>query len=306
MNKLTRRSFLQSTGKTGVGLTVGASTLASISKAGAAPASERVRLAIVGIRGRGGVLRRKFAARPDCEVAYLCDVDESLLPTERQGSRADPKPPPAGRERLSPRTRRQIDRRDRRRHARSLARAGDHLGMPGRQGRVRRKAGQPFAVGRPQDGRGGTALRAHRASRHAESQRGLQHGGQGVHRQRQARHHPHGPRDQSEVVAQLAGGRRWRSARRPQLGHVDRPGTRVEIQRRTTTARWNHFWRFSGGDIINDGVHQMDLARWLVGKTYPQSVYSTGGRYAEQGVFESPDTQVAVFQFDDLVHDASS
>ena len=26
---------------------------------------------------------------------------------------------------------------------------------------------------------------------------------------------------------------------------------------------WNHFWRFSGGDIINDGVHQMDLARWL-------------------------------------------
>jgi predicted dehydrogenase len=64
---------------------------------------------------------------------------------------------------------------------------------------------------------------------------------------------------------------------------------------------WNHFWRFSGGDIINDGVHQMDLARWLVGKDYPQSVYSTGGRYAEKGVFESPDTQVAVFQFDDLV-----
>jgi hypothetical protein len=30
-------------------------------------------------------------------------------------------------------------------------------------------------------------------------------------------------------------------------------------------------------------------------------VYSTGGRYAGEGVFESPDTQVAVFQFDDLV-----
>jgi predicted dehydrogenase len=48
-------------------------------------------------------------------------------------------------------------------------------------------------------------------------------------------------------------------------------------------------------------VHQIDLARWLVGKTYPHSVYSTGGRYAEEGVFESPDTQVAVYQFDDLV-----
>jgi predicted dehydrogenase len=65
--------------------------------------------------------------------------------------------------------------------------------------------------------------------------------------------------------------------------------------------RWNHFWRFSGGDIINDGVHQIDLARWVIGKTYPTSVYSTGGRYAEKGVFESPDTQVAVFQFEDLV-----
>jgi predicted dehydrogenase len=64
---------------------------------------------------------------------------------------------------------------------------------------------------------------------------------------------------------------------------------------------WNHFWRFSGGDIINDGVHQIDLARWLVGKTYPKSVYSAGGRYAEAGVFESPDTQVAVYQFDHLV-----
>ena len=70
---------------------------------------------------------------------------------------------------------------------------------------------------------------------------------------------------------------------------------------KTTIDSWNHFWRFSGGDIINDGVHQMDLARWLTGKTYPKSVYSTGGRYAEKGVLESPDTQVAVFQFDDMV-----
>jgi hypothetical protein len=30
-------------------------------------------------------------------------------------------------------------------------------------------------------------------------------------------------------------------------------------------------------------------------------VYSTGGRFAEPGVLESPDTQVAVYQFDDLV-----
>jgi predicted dehydrogenase len=63
---------------------------------------------------------------------------------------------------------------------------------------------------------------------------------------------------------------------------------------------WNHFWRFSGGDIINDGVHQIDLARWLIGRDYPKSVYSVGGRFAEEGVFETPDTQVAVYEFDGL------
>ncbi|MEX0587034.1 MAG: Gfo/Idh/MocA family oxidoreductase, partial [Pirellulales bacterium] len=55
------------------------------------------------------------------------------------------------------------------------------------------------------------------------------------------------------------------------------------------------------GDLGNQGIHQMDLARWVTGTTYPKSVYSTGGRFAEKGVFESPDTQVAVFQFDDMV-----
>jgi predicted dehydrogenase len=64
---------------------------------------------------------------------------------------------------------------------------------------------------------------------------------------------------------------------------------------------WNHFWRYSGGDIINDAIHQLDLARWLIGKDYPRSVYSVGGRYAEPGCFETPDTQTAVYEFDDLV-----
>jgi predicted dehydrogenase len=45
----------------------------------------------------------------------------------------------------------------------------------------------------------------------------------------------------------------------------------------------------------------MDLARWLAGVEYPTSVYCVGGRFAQGGVFESPDTQVAVFEFPRLV-----
>ena len=91
--------------------------------------------------------------------------------------------------------------------------------------------------------------------------------GQRVHRQRQTGQHPHGPRDQPKVLAQFSRGR--------QIG--DPPaglnwdmwtGPAPESKYNENYHRgWNHFWRFSGGDIINDGVHQIDLARWLVGKT---------------------------------------
>ena len=64
---------------------------------------------------------------------------------------------------------------------------------------------------------------------------------------------------------------------------------------------WNHFWRYSGGDIANDAIHQIDLARWLLGVDYPKAVYSTGGRFADEGAAETPDTQVAVYDFDKLV-----
>jgi predicted dehydrogenase len=64
---------------------------------------------------------------------------------------------------------------------------------------------------------------------------------------------------------------------------------------------WHHFWRFSGGDIVNDAIHQIDLARWVLGVDYPKSVYSTGARFHEQGACETPDTQVALFDFDDML-----
>jgi predicted dehydrogenase len=63
---------------------------------------------------------------------------------------------------------------------------------------------------------------------------------------------------------------------------------------------WNHYWDYSGGDIINDSIHQLDLARWLTGYDYPHSVYSVGGRWAEDGIFETPDTQVAVYEFEEM------
>ena len=63
---------------------------------------------------------------------------------------------------------------------------------------------------------------------------------------------------------------------------------------------WHWFWEYSGGDIINDGVHQVDLLRWCLDKDYPNSVYSTGGMHFFHDDQETPDTQVVTWEYDNL------
>jgi predicted dehydrogenase len=63
---------------------------------------------------------------------------------------------------------------------------------------------------------------------------------------------------------------------------------------------WHWFWDFGNGDIGNQGVHEMDIARWAIrGATLPRSVISLGGRfgYTDQG--ETPNTEMAIFDYGD-------
>ena len=63
---------------------------------------------------------------------------------------------------------------------------------------------------------------------------------------------------------------------------------------------WHWFWEYSGGDIINDGVHQIDMARWVAGVNYPKSVSSTGGIHFFNDDQETPDTHVVNWDFDKI------
>jgi predicted dehydrogenase len=61
---------------------------------------------------------------------------------------------------------------------------------------------------------------------------------------------------------------------------------------------WHWFWDFGNGDIGNQGVHEMDIARWAIqGATLPQRVVCVGGRfgYTDQG--QTANTQIAVFDY---------
>jgi len=61
---------------------------------------------------------------------------------------------------------------------------------------------------------------------------------------------------------------------------------------------WHWFWNYSGGDIINDGIHQIDMARWLIGRKYPKSVVSGGGINFFQDDQETPDTHTVTWDYD--------
>jgi hypothetical protein len=61
---------------------------------------------------------------------------------------------------------------------------------------------------------------------------------------------------------------------------------------------WHWFWNYGGGDISNQGIHQMDVARWFLGEPgLPPSVMSFGGRFGYQDDAETPNTLVSVFNY---------
>jgi len=65
---------------------------------------------------------------------------------------------------------------------------------------------------------------------------------------------------------------------------------------------WHWFWDTGNGDIGNQGVHEMDIARWGLGKnTLPSVVHSTGGKYVYDDDQETPNTQIAEFDYGDCL-----
>jgi len=62
---------------------------------------------------------------------------------------------------------------------------------------------------------------------------------------------------------------------------------------------WHWFWDTGNGDIGNQGVHEMDLARWGLGVDLPTSVTSSGGKFVYDDDQETPNTQIASFHYGD-------
>jgi predicted dehydrogenase len=76
------------------------------------------------------------------------------------------------------------------------------------------------------------------------------------------------------------------------------PAPMREYTRNRFAYNWHWFWDTGNGDLGNQGVHQMDICRWGMGEAkMPKSVVSTGGKYIYDDDQETPNTQLASYDY---------
>jgi len=62
---------------------------------------------------------------------------------------------------------------------------------------------------------------------------------------------------------------------------------------------WHWFWDYGGGDLVNDGIHQLDVALWGMNLDlqYPTAVIGSAAQLWYDDDHETPDTQTVIYEY---------
>ncbi len=105
--------------------------------------------------------------------------------------------------------------------------------------------------------------------------------------------------------------RAWYNNRRPNIGHgvVETPPSWLNwklwqgpaperpFKNNLVHYNWHWHWHYGNGELGNNGVHALDVARWGLGVDFPIEVTSGGGKYRHDDDQETPDTHLVTFNF---------
>lgn len=267
----------------------------SVSKASA---NERVNVCVIGVRGRGSGVGKNFAGLANAQVTHICDVNEPLLAAYGQQiaevQKSTPKPVQDLRRALDDKS---VDAivvttPD---HWHALAtiwgcQAGKHV-------YVEKPISNNVFEGRQMVA---AARKYQRVVQVGTQSRSVPHYQQIVQLMRDGR------------IGKVHMAKAWNSQQRRRVTAVadeaipagldwniwQGPAPERAYNPNRYTYGWRWMWDYGTGDMGNDGVHDLDIARWGLGVDYPTEVQCTADKLVFAGdIQETPDTQVVTFKF---------
>ena len=75
------------------------------------------------------------------------------------------------------------------------------------------------------------------------------------------------------------------------------PAPRVAFKEGLIHYNWHWFWNWGTGEALNNGTHEVDVARWGLGVDFPTRVSCIGGIYNYKDDWETPDTQIITMDY---------
>ena len=294
---VTRRDFLKKSAKTGAGLAaLGGITLITEPER-VFGAGDRVQVAIIGLNGRGSDHMKELSRLANAQIAALCDVDSRVLDKRlvQMDKLGLPKP------KTYADIRRLLD--DKSIDAITIATPNHWHSLMAIWGC---QAGKDVYVEKPcshnwWEGKQlvEAAVRYNRIVQHGTQSRS----GKGV----------------LEGIKQLNDGLigevylarglcyKWRDT----IGHATEeavpPGVDYDLwtgpapmkpfTRNRFHYNWHWTWDTGNGDIGNQGVHEMDKARWGLGVKYPTKVSAIGGHFMFDDDQQTPNTLNVAYEF---------
>jgi len=285
--KIARRTFI----KTGTAAVTAALTAAQTSHV--LGANDRVRLGFIGVANRGSQLIAAFLENPDVEVAALCDISQSAL--EKASQRV------GGKAVLVQDFRKLLDRRD---IDAVVVATPDH--WHALQTIAACRAGKDVYVEKP------LSITVREGRRMVEVARQTKRVVQvGLHRRSSKLYAQAAEYIQAENLGHVALSRCYQLSNmypggigkaKPGAPPADldwdmwlgpRPMRPYQDNIAPYKFRW---WHLYSSQIANNGVHFLDLIRWMTGDLAPKRIAVLGGRYVVDDDRTIPDTMEALFE----------
>jgi len=277
---------------------LGAAGLLAVSgRLASAASSDPVRVAVVGVKGRGHDLAKEFAKNKGAEVVAVCDIDDSVF--------EKPVKSVEGITGKAPRTEKDFRRLLDDKSIDAIVNATpDHWHalvavmacQAGKDVYTEKPASHNVVEGRRMIE---AARKYNRVVQLGTQRRSMSHVKEAVEHV------------QSGALGKVGMARAWIHQQRKPIGH-GQPG---EVPKGVDYAmwqgpapdrpfypnrfhyNWHWFWNWGTGELGNNGIHGLDVARWGLGVDTPLRVSSGGGKYVFDDDQEVPDTQIVTWEF---------